>query len=112
MRRLSSGTAGPSTPLRMCTVCVFPGPGRAAPSRLGRSQGPRRQPLPWPTCPPPDWPCPQAIEIDFTPPFRRISMCAGLEEALNVKLPADLDSEEARLFLVELVRRGGAWQPL
>ncbi len=53
-------------------------------------------------------PCPllfvsQAVDIDFTPPFRRISMCAGLEEALNVKLPADLDSEEARLFLVDLV---------
>lgn len=31
-------------------------------------------------------------------------MCAGLEEALNTKLPADLDSEEARLFLVDLVR--------
>lgn len=43
------------------------------------------------------------MDIDFTPPFRRISMCAGLEEALNVKLPADLDSEEARLFLVDLV---------
>lgn len=45
----------------------------------------------------------QAVDIDFTPPFRRISMCAGLEEALNVKLPADMDSEEARLFLVDLV---------
>lgn len=43
------------------------------------------------------------MDIDFTPPFRRISMCAGLEEALNVKLPADMDSEEARLFLVDLV---------
>ena len=41
-------------------------------------------------------------EVDFTPPFKRISMCSGLEEALNVKLPADLDSEEARLFLVDL----------
>jgi len=49
----------------------------------------------------------QAIDIDFTPPFRRISMCSGLEEALNVKLPADLDSEEARLFLVDLVRGDG-----
>lgn len=43
------------------------------------------------------------VDIDFTPPFRRISMCSGLEEALDMKLPADLDSEEARLFLVELV---------
>lgn len=47
---------------------------------------------------------PQAVDIDFTPPFRRISMCAGLEEALDCKLPEDLDSEEARLFLVDLVR--------
>ncbi|KAL4449030.1 hypothetical protein ABPG77_007747 [Micractinium sp. CCAP 211/92] len=53
----------------------------------------------------PDGPEGKAIEIDFTPPFRRISMCAGLEEALNVKLPADLDSEEARLFLVELCKK-------
>ena len=30
------------------------------------------------------------IEIDFTPPFRRISMISGLEEALGIKLPTDL----------------------
>ena len=41
-------------------------------------------------------------EVDFSPPFKRISMCSGLEEALNVKLPSDLDSEEARIFLVDL----------
>lgn len=28
------------------------------------------------------------IEIDFTPPFKRISMMDGLEEAMGVKLPA------------------------
>jgi lysyl-tRNA synthetase class 2 len=39
-----------------------------------------------------------ANEVDFSPPFRRISMCSGLEEVLKVKLPEDLDSEEARLF--------------
>jgi hypothetical protein len=27
------------------------------------------------------------VEIDFTPPWRRISMVSGLEEALKVKLP-------------------------
>ena len=43
-----------------------------------------------------------ANEVDFSPPFRRISMCSGLEEVLKVKLPEDLDSEEARLFLVDL----------
>lgn len=41
-------------------------------------------------------------EIDFTPPFRRIPMIRGLEEALNVTLPKDLNSEETRLFLVKL----------
>ncbi|GAB4815196.1 hypothetical protein N2152v2_002242 [Parachlorella kessleri] len=53
----------------------------------------------------PDGPNEPAVEIDFTPPFRRISMVSGLEEVLNVKLPADLDSEEARLFLVELCKK-------
>ncbi len=40
-----------------------------------------------------------AVEVDFTPPFRRIPMIAGLEEALGEKIPADLYSEEARSFL-------------
>lgn len=53
----------------------------------------------------PDGPAGRAIDIDFTPPFRRISMCSGLEEALDCKLPADMDSEEARLFLVELCKK-------
>jgi len=44
------------------------------------------------------------IEIDFTPPFKRISMISGLEEVLKVKLPNDLSSEEARLFLVNLCK--------
>ena len=50
----------------------------------------------------PDGPDGPVNEVDFTPPFKRISMCSGLEGALNVKLPTDLDSEEARLFLVDL----------
>lgn len=32
-------------------------------------------------------------EVDFTPPFRRVSMIDGLEEVLKVKLPA-LDDPE------------------
>ena len=55
----------------------------------------------------PEGPDGPAIEIDFSPPFRRISMCSGLEEALNVKLPSDLDSEDARLFLVQLCEKHG-----
>ncbi|PSC69980.1 lysine-tRNA ligase isoform X2 [Micractinium conductrix] len=53
----------------------------------------------------PDGPDGKVIDIDFTPPFRRISMCSGLEEALDCKLPADMDSEEARLFLVDLCKK-------
>jgi lysyl-tRNA synthetase class II len=44
------------------------------------------------------------IEIDFTPPWRRISMVQGLEECLGVKLPSDLDSDSARDELARLVR--------
>lgn len=43
----------------------------------------------------PDGPEGQACEIDFTPPFRRISMVEELEKALGVKLP------ETRLFETE-----------
>ncbi|KAG2455091.1 hypothetical protein HYH02_000911 [Chlamydomonas schloesseri] len=50
----------------------------------------------------PDGPEKPAIEIDFSPPWRRISMVSGLEECLKVKLPADLETEEARLLLVKL----------
>lgn len=35
----------------------------------------------------PDGPEGEAYEIDFTPPFRRISMVEELEKALGVKLP-------------------------
>ncbi|KAG1669015.1 hypothetical protein FOA52_000608 [Chlamydomonas sp. UWO 241] len=41
------------------------------------------------------------IEIDFTPPWKRISMVSGLEEALGVKFPTDLESPEARKMLSE-----------
>ena len=37
----------------------------------------------------------EELEIDFTPPFRKISMIEGLEEKLNVKIPTDLHSEGA-----------------
>jgi lysyl-tRNA synthetase class 2 len=48
-----------------------------------------------------------AVEVDFTPPFRRISMVGGLEEVLKVKLPADLYSEEARAQLDALCVQHG-----
>ena len=43
-------------------------------------------------------------EIDFTPPFRRISMISGLEERLNVKFP-DINSEAAAPFLADLCKK-------
>jgi lysyl-tRNA synthetase class 2 len=42
------------------------------------------------------------VEIDFTPPFRRIPMISGLEQALGVQLPKDLSTEETRQFLIKL----------
>ena len=35
----------------------------------------------------PDGPEGEAYEIDFTPPFRRISMCGDLEKEMGVKFP-------------------------
>ena len=42
----------------------------------------------------------KVYEIDFTPPFRRIRLMAGLEEAMGVTLPSgrDLETEETREF--------------
>ena len=45
------------------------------------------------------------LEIDFTPPFRRISMISGLEEALGVKFPEDLASDETNEFLKALCKK-------
>ncbi len=41
----------------------------------------------------------QSVDVDFTPPFRRISMVSGLEEKLGIEIPRPLESEEARKFL-------------
>jgi len=45
-----------------------------------------------------------ALTIDFTPPFRRISMIEGLEEAIGVKLPP-LEAPETNQFLKDLCKR-------
>jgi lysyl-tRNA synthetase class 2 len=52
----------------------------------------------------PNGPEGEAIKIDFTPPFRRISMLPELEKLLNVKLPrgADLDTPETNKILSDL----------
>jgi len=44
------------------------------------------------------------VEIDFTPPFKRISMIEGLEEAMNTKLPA-LDDPQIEAKLVALLEK-------
>ena len=43
------------------------------------------------------------VEIDFTPPFKRISMMEGLEEAMKTKLPA-LDDPEVDAKLADLLK--------
>ncbi|XP_021925769.1 lysine--tRNA ligase isoform X2 [Zootermopsis nevadensis] len=62
----------------------------------------------------PDGPGGEAVEIDFTPPFKRISMFPSLEEVLNVKLPdADkLGSPEATKFLSDLCEERGVECPV
>lgn len=45
-----------------------------------------------------------SLEIDFTPPFKRVSMIDELEKKLGVKFPppTTLHTEETRLFLDKL----------
>mmetsp|Transcript_28918 Transcript_28918/g.81442 ORF Transcript_28918/g.81442 Transcript_28918/m.81442 type:complete len:621 (-) Transcript_28918:156-2018(-) len=51
-----------------------------------------------------DGPDSPPTEIDFTPPWRRISMVSGLEEVCGFKLP-DFETEECRVFLLEEVTK-------
>ena len=46
------------------------------------------------------------VEIDFTPPFKRISMIEGLEEKMNTKLP-EMDDPEVENKLVALLKKHG-----
>ncbi|XP_029156826.1 lysine--tRNA ligase isoform X2 [Nylanderia fulva] len=52
----------------------------------------------------PDGPDGAAVEIDFTPPFKRISMMQELERILDIKLPAadQLNTPEANKILSDL----------
>lgn len=43
----------------------------------------------------------KVVEIDFTPPFARVSMVSGLEERLGVKLPS-FDDPSANQFFADL----------
>merc|ERR1719375_2649109 len=44
------------------------------------------------------------VEIDFSPPFERISMLDGLKEH-GIEVPLPLESEETRLFLIEELKK-------
>ncbi|XP_015223417.1 lysine--tRNA ligase isoform X1 [Lepisosteus oculatus] len=61
----------------------------------------------------PDGPEGQAYEIDFTPPFRRVSMVHDLEKQMGVKFPSPdtFDSDETRKFLDELCIQKGVECP-
>ncbi len=54
---------------------------------------------------------PPSTALHPHPPRRRISMVSGLEEALKVKLPQPLESEEARAFLIDLCNKHGVQCP-
>ncbi|XWS09407.1 hypothetical protein CRYUN_Cryun40dG0082600 [Craigia yunnanensis] len=41
------------------------------------------------------------IEIDFTPPFRRLDMVEELEKMANLNIPKDFSSDEAKKYLVD-----------
>ncbi|KAG8484065.1 hypothetical protein CXB51_022983 [Gossypium anomalum] len=43
----------------------------------------------------------EPVEIDFTPPFRRIDLIEELESRANLSIPKDLSSETANKFLLE-----------
>lgn len=41
----------------------------------------------------------EAVTVDFTPPFKRISMMEGLEEAAGIKCPGPIESPETNEYL-------------
>lgn len=44
------------------------------------------------------------VEVDFTPPFKRIPMVKGVEDAGGFTIPRPLDSEECLQFLIDKCR--------
>jgi len=45
------------------------------------------------------------VEIDFTPPWPRMSMIKELNKILEVEIPIDLESETTRQFLEDLAKK-------
>ncbi|KAF4524318.1 hypothetical protein B566_EDAN005376 [Ephemera danica] len=62
----------------------------------------------------PDGPDGEAVEIDFTPPFKRISMLPALEEIMKEKLPSpsELMTTEANAKLAALCEKHQVMSPL
>jgi lysyl-tRNA synthetase class 2 len=44
-------------------------------------------------------------EINFKPPFARIPLIKGIEDALGIKLPTDVESEETRQLLMQICEK-------
>ncbi|XP_078462662.1 lysine--tRNA ligase isoform X1 [Lampetra planeri] len=61
----------------------------------------------------PDGPEGEGVEVDFTPPFRRLSLIGDLERVLDTKMPAadTLGTEEARLAVDKLCVEKGVECP-
>ncbi|XP_051884249.1 lysine--tRNA ligase isoform X1 [Pristis pectinata] len=61
----------------------------------------------------PEGPEGQSYEIDFTPPFKRLSLTADLEKILGEKFPSpdQYDTEEARKFFDDICVRKGVECP-
>lgn len=49
----------------------------------------------------------EPIEIDFSPPFRRIDMIEELEKMAGLSIPKGLVSEEANIYLIEACEKHG-----
>lgn len=47
----------------------------------------------------------EAVVVDYTPPFKRISMMEGLEEHAGIVLPGPIESPESNAYLIEACAR-------
>lgn len=61
----------------------------------------------------PNGPEGEAVEIDFTPPFKRVNMFPALEEALKIKFPPadEIGTEKGNKFLNDLCAANGVECP-
>lgn len=44
----------------------------------------------------------ELVDVDFTPPFKRVSMVKGIEEKLKCEIPRDFNAESTNQFLKDL----------